>query len=1101
MQVTENLDQKTFDFNRNLNIFQIQRSCVHDGPGIRTTIFFQGCRLRCPWCQNPEMQSFQSEMSPIKDHSMEQIIKTIMRDKKYYRSTNGGITLSGGEPLLQDPEEIIGLLKLLKKENIKITVETCLHVPWEHIRIIAPYIDLFLVDLKIVGDNDLHLKYLEKDSNLIHENIKKLLKLNAHIKFRMVMVPGFTDSERNIQATSDFLKSINHDSIELLKYHNLYEDKAKRLGLNIKSLNISPDQSLISLKKGIELFRNHGITVKNTDLDAPRHEVVFTERVKKIQNDIRESGRSICLEAISIKTNYYMKHGFDKPTPIHRAECLSHVLQNKKVKIYPQELLVGNFTSKRVAGQFWGEYIGIIGYKMFYKIDRLKPVSFKISIEDIFPLFRIFTFWTNNSLLGRVNPHLLDNLMLLARASEMNAGSTNNVLAIAHFVANFEQILKLGTSGLIEKIRATQKEKLQNKQNFYNGMIIALQGLEAFAKKYAQQLVTLSRREKDPARREELVKMAEICEHIPKYPARTFHEALQSMLFLHIALCIESYENAISFGRLDQILYPYYKKDLEAGRITYEEAKELLALFILKMDENILINDGDTFLELFNLVETLSTDQAVTFGGVDENGNDVTNDITYMLLDICELQPLAADMAARVHEHSPDRYLERIAEIYINGCPIPQLFSDDIYIKTLQQHYSITLEQARNYSIVGCVEPTASDEHFGNTDCANMNLALPLLQAMKGLKYDLWNFSFYDQLLKLTTNYFKYVFKRSKFLSGFVNDICDGILKQRDLQKGLYKYNPPSNINELLERFQFRLNELAKSILTDHQHFERELRRNFTTPLASSLFNGCIKSGKDVYEGGTKFNSSGIQAVGVIDVADSLHAINEVVYKKELYSIDDIINAVDANFQGDENQRIRSELLAVPKFGDDSSPEAINWVNRVMEIYNNTLESINNCPRNGRYAAGYYALNVGTRYGKNTPALPSGRLKGVSLANSIIPHYGMEKSDLLSSLNSISKVNFIDHAENGATATLTIDSALFQGPDGVKNLANIFRTFLTTGGMQLQPNVLNRQMLIDAYHHPEKYKYLIVRIAGYCSYFNELSDEMKLTLINRTCYS
>jgi formate C-acetyltransferase len=308
-------------------------------------------------------------------------------------------------------------------------------------------------------------------------------------------------------------------------------------------------------------------------------------------------------------------------------------------------------------------------------------------------------------------------------------------------------------------------------------------------------------------------------------------------------------------------------------------------------------------------------------------------------------------------------------------------------------------------------------------------------------------------------------------------------------------------MDELLERFQARLNQLTKSILTEHQEIEKELGENFTTPLASSLFKGCLESGKDVYEGGTTFNSSGIQAVGVTDVADSLHAINEVVYKKNLYSINDIINAIENNFQGTYNQQIRSALLAVPKFGDDSSREATEWVNKVLQIYNNALDSMENCPRNGRYSAGYYALNVGTRYGKNTPALPSGRLKGIPLANSIIPHYGMEQTDLLSALNSVAGVNFTEHAENGTTATFTIDSAMFQGTDGVRTLANIFKTFLTKGGMQLQPNVINREILLEAYKNPEKHKYLMVRIAGYCAYFNELSDEMKLTLINRSCYS
>jgi pyruvate-formate lyase len=308
-------------------------------------------------------------------------------------------------------------------------------------------------------------------------------------------------------------------------------------------------------------------------------------------------------------------------------------------------------------------------------------------------------------------------------------------------------------------------------------------------------------------------------------------------------------------------------------------------------------------------------------------------------------------------------------------------------------------------------------------------------------------------------------------------------------------------MDELLKRFQRRLNHLAKAILTDHQNTEKQLREHFTTPLASSLFKGCLDNGKDLYEGGATLNSSGIQAVGVTDVADSLYAINEVVYKKNLYTINEIIKAVDDNFQGDNNKRIRSALLAVPKFGDDSSRDAMEWVSRVMQIYNNALDSVPNCPRNGRYSAGYYALNVATMYGKKTQALPSGRLAGVPLANSVTPHYGMEQSDLLSSLNSLAGVNFVDHAENGTTVTFTIDSALFQGPEGVKNLASIFKTFLTTGGMQLQPNVVNREVLLDAYKHPEKHKYLMVRIAGYCAYFNELSDELKLSIINRTCYS
>ncbi|HMF31963.1 MAG TPA: pyruvate formate lyase family protein, partial [Candidatus Lokiarchaeia archaeon] len=365
----------------------------------------------------------------------------------------------------------------------------------------------------------------------------------------------------------------------------------------------------------------------------------------------------------------------------------------------------------------------------------------------------------------------------------------------------------------------------------------------------------------------------------------------------------------------------------------------------------------------------------------------------------------------------------------------------------------------------------------------------------------LWNYGLDEQQEKMLPNLIEWAFKGKNRISRAILSLKDKLVRRADYNRGRFTYNPPTSMDELLERFQARLNFVTKEILTDQQYVEKVLRYNYPTPLSSTMFKSCIECGKDLYEGGAKINSSGIQAVGVTDVADSLHAIEEVVFKKQLYTILDIIHAIDANFEGPRNQRIRVALLAVPKFGDDSSREPAEWESKVMEIWNNALDSCRHANRGGRYSAGYYALNVASRYGKRTQALPSGRLKGVPLANSIIPHYGMEEADLLSSLNAISQVDFTDHAENGTTATLSIDSSLFLGAEGVSKLANIFKTFLTTGGMQLQPNVISRETLLDAYEHPEKHPYLMVRIAGYCSYFNELSDEMKLSLINRTCYS
>ena len=1085
-----------------LNVFNIQRTCVHDGPGIRTTVFFQGCALRCLWCQNPESFSPKIDSASEQKYTIPDIMAVVLRDKEYYTSTGGGVTLSGGDPLLQNPGSLVCLLEALKKEKIHVAVETSMHVPSANINKVASYIDLFLVDLKIVGNDVLHKQFTKQDSRLIHDNIKTLLNLKANVKFRMVIVPGYNDDEEHIRSAAAFLKSIGYDTIELLKFHNMYEDKARRLGLVRETLNITAEQSLNAVKSAVALFTGLGIQVECLDLADSPHRADFTPRVYDIQNAIRTSDHHLCLEVSRLKTAFYKKNGFKKPAPIHRAERLSYVLNNKQVIVYPQELLVGNFTSKRKGGQVWEEHYGVLFASIIHQINRQKPVPFQCSFKDKLDFyFKIFPFWAKRSLMAKVNRKFSDLMLMVARCSEMNTGFNNNMAAIAHFIVNFDRLLELGTDGIIKEIESVRDENPEKDQDFYQGAIIALRAVEDFAARYAETLLAQSRETAEPERKKELEELARICRHVPKYPARTFHEALQSMTFLQIALCIESYENAVSHGRLDQILYPYYQQDVAAGRITYEKAKELLALYILKMDEAILVNDGDTYLRIGRLFETMSTDQTVTAGGLGRDGKDATNELTYMLLDICELQPYAVNMTARIHKDSPAEYLERLAEVYINGAPMPALYNDELYVDTLTKHYDTTVEEARNYSIIGCVEPNASDNHFGNTDCANMNLTLPFLQALKGEENDLWNFGLVEQLDKLIAKFIEYTFRGDSRFSRYVSTKYTTARTNRKKKRALSTLNPPSDMDELLARFQDRLNHLASSILADHQHIEAVIRENFPTPLTSAMFKSCIENGKDANDGGTTFNSSGIQGVGITDVADSLFAVDEVVFKKRMYTINEVIHAIENDFEGTKNQEIREALLAVKKFGHDDSPQAVEWVNKTLEIYINALSQVPDCPRNGIYTAGYYALNVNDVYGAKTPALPSGRKRGVSLANSITPHYGMESTDLLSSLNSVAGVDFVKYAPNGTSTTFTIDSALFQGPAGVKNLAGIFSTYFRKGGMQFQPNVIDKKILLEAYENPEKHKYLLVRVAGYCAYFNDLSDELKQIIINRTCYS
>lgn len=1087
--------------NSGLNVVKIQRTSVQDGKGIRTTIFMRGCSLRCQWCQNPEMLT--SEVPVEKDYSIEEIIEEALRDKEYYLASDGGVTLSGGDPLLQNAESLVALLSELKKEGINIAVETTLCAPYSTIERVLPYVDTFFIDLKVVGDPEKHKALTGIDDKLILNNLKRLARTDAYIKFRMVMVPGMNDKEEYIEAAAELLRSLDYNSIELLKYHNMYEDKARRLELKIPMLGISPDRSLNALRFGLEAFKKCGVIAYNVKENTVKKTAEFTDRVLSIQNDIRESGRALCIEADKLKTQFYRKNGFNEPVHLHRSKRLKYVLKNKSVIVNDNELIVGNFTSKRCAGQVWAEQYGVLYVSFLHRINKQKPVSFKCSAKEKWYFYtRILPFWLRHSLLIKVNSRLSDFLAMLGRSSEMIAGFNNNMAAIAHFIPNYDRVLEYGTTGMIERIKAHAATHPGNDKTFYEGAIICLEALADWADRYADTLSEMAESEKNARRKEELKEMSAVCRRVPRYPATTFHEALQAITFIQIALCLEAYENAVSFGRLDQILYPYYKADLKAGRITYEKAKELLCLFILKMDEVILVNDGDSFLNIAKLFETLSTDQALTFGGTDKNGEDATNDLTYMLIDACELQPLSVNMCARINKNSPQKYLERLAEIYVNGCPMPELFSDEEYFEAIMRKHDTTIENARNYAIVGCVEPIASDDHFGNTDSANVNVCLPLLQAVKGQEYDLWNYSTKQYINLVIDRFFEYFFGKYKNCPycSMMTRVRQKSIEKRRVKQGMYIYNPPGSMEELVSRYCERLQAVTNSVLRDQQKIIKALGESFTTPLASSLFDGCLRRGKCAYQGGTDFISSGIQAVGVTDAADSFYAIEQLVFKKGLYSMYDIIYAIDNNFVGGKNQKLLADILALPKFGDDSSKEPAEWVTEVMRFWNEALAKVPNPDRGGVYSAGYYALNVNDRYGLKTQALPSGRLKGVPLANSITPHYGMEESNLMSSLNSVAMVNYKDYAPNGTTVTFHIDSALFPGDEGKKNLASIFKTFLTKGGMQFQPNIISREILIDAYNNPEKYKYLMVRVAGYCSYFNELSDELKRIIINRTCY-
>jgi formate C-acetyltransferase len=1072
-----------------LDVLRIQRTCVHDGPGLRTVVFFRGCRMRCRWCHNPEAQAVSRPKAPSRT-PVSEVLRQVRLDRAYFTTTHGGVTLSGGDPMLQDPSSLLPLLHALRADGIHVAVETAADAPWSTFQACLPFVGLFLVDLKTAGDDDLHFRLTSRRLGPVEANIRRLVAARANVRFRMCVVPGHNDSPASLSAIASFLRDLGCPSLELLRYYDLHEQKAVRLRLAQQPLSIASKDASDALARAAEAFRSLGISVTLPPTTAGAAPVRFTPRVNAIQRAIRESGHAVCLESARLKTRFYKAHGFDAPVPVHRARALRYVLNHKTVRVHPHELLVGNFTAKRVAGNAWVEYFAASMAVHFWRIDRQKPVAFACSATEKAAFYgELLPFWAKHSLAAKAFPKFGDFALFLARTFEKRVGFNNNLAAIAHYIVHCDRVLRLGTSGLAAEVRAKAADCQPPESDFYDGVLIALRALEEFADRYAQHLRTLALQERDPTRRAELEQMAHVCSRVPRNPATTFHEALQSILFLEIALCTESFENAISLGRLDKILQPYFEADLAAGRLDHDRARELLACFVLKFDEVIFLNDGDSAFQLGKLFESLSPVETVTMGGTDDEGNDATSDVTYLLLDVCELRPIGVNMAARIHRNSPDAYVQRIAEVYLGGSPMPALYNDEVYVPALRNHYRASLADVRNYSIVGCVEPVATDDHFANTDCANVNVVLPFLQALRGDSRRLWRYGALGHVdQRLVRRAGKVVARRNRLsvLSTAV-DRLSGVC-------------PPEDLEALMASFQERLNELVHDVLSDHQTIEGVLAREFHTPLASSLSKGCLDRGKDVYEGGATLNTSGIQAVGVTDVADSLLAIKDVVFDRKLYTLGQVVRAIDTDFEGEDNQKILASLIAAPKFGNDDACGHV-WVNRVMQAWTNALDAAVHATRHGKYVAGYYGLNVNMVYGRKTPSLPSGRMGGQPLANSICPHYGMQKTDLTSALNAVAKVDFASYAPNGTTLTSTIDAGLFPGTDGVRNLAGLISGYFNQGGMQFQPNLVSREVLLDAYENPGKHKDLVVRIAGYCAYFDDLSDELKREIIGRSYYA
>ena len=824
-------------------------------------------------------------------------------------------------------------------------------------------------------------------------------------------------------------------------------------------------------------------------------------RIQKLVDALYEHMPVIESARAKLITESY-KETEGEPIITRRAKAFAHILHNIPIIIRDNELIVGSSTIAPRGCQTFPEF----SYEWLEaELDTVATRTadpFEIAEETKAELKEADKYWK-----GKTTSELATSYMApeAIKAIEHNIFTPGNYFynGVGHVTVKYWEVLETGFEGIMEK---AQKEldgcsvgdgNYARKSHFLEAVILSCKAVIDYAGRYAKLAQEMAAQTSDPVRKQELFVIAENCSRVPAKGAQNFYEACQSFWFVQQLLQMESSGHSISPGRFDQYMYPYYKKDMEAGTITREFAQELMDCIWVKLNDLNKCRDAAS-AEGF---AGYSLFQNLIAGGQNKEGEDVTNDLSVMCIQASMHVHLPApSLSVRVWNGSPHEFLIKAAELTRTGIGLPAYYNDEVIIPALQNR-GLSLEDAREYNIIGCVEPQKAGKTEGWHDAAFLNMCRPLeLVFSNGMdKGEMVGIPTGDVTQMKTFDEFFDAYKKQM-------EYCISLLVNAD--------------NAI-----------------DVAHAER-----CPLPFLSCMIDDCLKEGKSVQEGGAVYNFTGPQGFGIANMADGLFAIRKLVYEDKKVSMKELKEALawnydkglDAQSAGDMTEMIMKAMQKagrnvdastaegllktfmgmkpgeqktqrfkeihdmideVPKFGNDI-PEVDYFAREVAYTYSKPLQRYNN-PRGGKFQAGLYPVSANVPLGGQTGATPDGRYAHTPVADGVSPSAGKDVKGPTAAATSVSR---LDHfiVSNGTLFNQKFHPSALSGREGLEKFVALIRGYFDQKGMHMQFNVVDRQTLLDAQEHPEKYKHLVVRVAGYSALFTTLSRSLQDDIIRRT---